>query len=707
MDTPESGRPPRILIADDASMIRVMGRDALEECGFEVIEAEDGAAAVSAFEEEAPDLVLLDVEMPRLDGFGACERICSQQRDRHVPVVMMTSRDDLQSIHRAYEAGATDFVTKPVNWVIVSHRLRYMLRAGALRDRLQRSEERLAWAQRVASLGNWECDLASGELTGSRELRRILGFRSQSDPLTLEAMLGRVHPEDRELLRGAIDQTVLEGRPLRIDHRITLPDGGVRYVHLQAEALSGDGDRAVRIAGVAQDITRRKRAEAEIRFLAYHDSLTRLANRRLFKEHLKRSLARARRRRGCAALLFIDLDHFKRINDTLGHSMGDLLLQRVADRLAKCIRETDCISRNQSEETDSNVSRFGGDEFIILLDQVADADAAGSVAQRVLDVLAPPMVLHDQEVVISASIGIAIAPRDGESVDGLLRRADAAMYHAKESGRNNYQLFEESLQPSSRARLALESDLRRAIERGEIQVHYQPRVDMGSGQPTGFEALARWHHAELGMIPPGEFVPIAEESGLIAALGDLVLRRACVQARLWAESGMGNFRVSVNLSPLQFKNQSIFETVQRILAETGLSPGFLELEITESTLIENEEMATEALRALKGIGISVSLDDFGTGYSSLSYLKRFPVDTVKIDRSFVRDIPNDADDAAIVAAIISMAQALNLQIVAEGVETEEQRAFLSDRGCNEIQGFLVSPAVPADSIEELIGKEEA
>jgi EAL domain-containing protein (putative c-di-GMP-specific phosphodiesterase class I) len=281
------------------------------------------------------------------------------------------------------------------------------------------------------------------------------------------------------------------------------------------------------------------------------------------------------------------------------------------------------------------------------------------------------------------------------------------MYHAKESGRNNCQFFQESLQPSSRARLALESDLRRAIERDEIQVHYQPRVDMQSGQPTGFEALARWHHPELGMIAPGEFVPLAEESGLIVALGDLVLRRACLQARHWAESGMDNFRVSVNLSPLQFKNQSIFETIRGILEETGLSPGFLELEITESTLMENEQMAAEALHALKGIGITVSLDDFGTGYSSLSYLKRFPVDTVKIDRSFVRDITRDADDAAIVAAIISMAKALDLQIVAEGVETENQRVFLSERGCHEIQGFLVSPAVPANSIEELIGKEDA
>jgi diguanylate cyclase (GGDEF)-like protein len=465
------------------------------------------------------------------------------------------------------------------------------------------------------------------------------------------------------------------------------------------------GDPATVLGGIAQDITERKQAEEEIRFLAYHDSLTRLGNRHLFKEHLGRALAYTRRHGGMVTVLFLDLEHFKRINDMLGHSTGDLLLRRVAERLAKCLRETDMVSRMASDESNASVSRFGGDEFIILLSEVADSKAAAGVAKRILDVLGAPLIVHDQEVVIGGSIGIAVAPRDGDDTDTLLRHADAAMYHAKQLGGNNFQFFRESLRTSAPKSLWMESELRRALEGGELQVYYQPKVDILSGQITGFEALLRWPHPTMGMVLPNDFLPLAEQLGLIGAIGNFVLTTACQQAKAWQDAGVETFRVSVNLSPQQFKDRRIVETVTETLRDTGLNPHLLELEITENTLIENEAVAIEALRSMKGIGIAVSLDDFGTGYSSLSYLKRFPVDTVKIDRSFVRDIPADPEDAAITAAIISMAQALNLRVVAEGVETEEQRAFLAERGCDEMQGYLFGPAVPAEAITELMEKQ--
>ena len=698
---------PTILIADDTATVRAMGRDVLAEAGFEVIEAADGGEAIERFAECLPDLVLLDVEMPVADGFSVCHEIRVRSGGTLPPVVMMTARDDLDAIQRAYQVGATDFFPKPINWVIATHRIRYMLRASDAFSALQRSEEQLSWAQRVAAIGSWSSAIGSDASDCSHEFRRIFQLPSGAPAKPLEVILDRTHPEDRELVCASIDRTLLEGKPLRIDHRVVLPDGSLRYVHLQAQAQAGEGNRPQRLSGIAQDITERKRAEEEIRFLAFHDSLTRLANRRLFKEFLKQALARSRRSGGSVAILFLDLDHFKRINDTLGHSLGDVMLQRVADRVARCVRESDCVSRLEPIPGDTaNVSRFGGDEFIVLLEDSEDENGCETVAKRILEVLAAPMVLGDQEIVISASIGIAMSPRDGEDADTLLRKADAAMYHAKAVGRNNYQLFRERLPAADKTHLALESELRKALKEGALEVYYQPKIDLNTGQPTGAEALARWNHPELGMVPPSDFVPVAEQTGMIGALGEFVLRSACLQAKRWHDEGLGPIRVSVNLSPQQFRNTGIVESVTQILKETGVSPGLMELEITESTLMENEENAIEALLAMRGIGLTVSLDDFGTGYSSLSYLKRFPIDTVKIDRSFVRDIPSDKDDAAIIAAIISMGQALGLRTLAEGVETEEQRAFLCERGCDEMQGYLMSPPVPPDALTELLTKDD-
>jgi diguanylate cyclase (GGDEF)-like protein len=451
-----------------------------------------------------------------------------------------------------------------------------------------------------------------------------------------------------------------------------------------------------------QDITERKRAEEQVRFLAYHDGLTGLMNRNAFMEHLDRTLRLAIRHDRPGALLFIDLDNFKRINDTLGHAAGDAVLQGAADRLEQCFRQTDYVARPDTRR--DRVSRLGGDEFTVLLTEVSRPDDAARVARRMIDAMREPFVVHRNELLIGTSIGIAVYPSDGEDASTLLRKADAAMYQAKQQGRNNYQFFTETISQSASRRLTLERKLSRAFENGELGVYYQPQIDIEDGSITGVEALLRWNEAELGAISPAEFIPVAEDTGLIMPIGQWVLETACEQAREWSEAGLPAVRMAVNISPHQFRNENLIQTVNQLLWDTGLEACKLDLEITESAFMQDQKAAVAVAKELKRLGVSISLDDFGTGYSSLSYLRHFPVDSLKIDRSFVRDIVLDPEVAAITAAIISMAKAMRLRIVAEGVEKEKQRELLRERGCREVQGYLYSPPVTSESMEELLRK---
>jgi len=692
---------PCILVADDDPRIRDLARRALAPAGFRVALAGDGHEALRLFEAESPSLVLLDVQMPGADGYAVCRAIRSHPSGARTPVVMFTSLEDVASIQKAFDFGATDFVTKPVSWKVLTERLRYMLRAGELVDELSQARRRLAEAQRTAQLGDWAWDASTGVLEGSAEFRRLLHL-PEGVALHLGDLLSRVHPLDRGVIRAGLDRAIRELAPLECDHLVQLPDGREGVLHLKAlPARLGDARKAT-LAGVVQDVTSRHRAEEDVRFYAFHDDLTGLGNRRLFREHVDAALATTRRHGGIVPLLFVDLDRFKRVNDTLGHAVGDQLLKQVAARLGKCLRETDVVSRPGGGH--ASISRLGGDEFMLLLREVDDAHSVDRVARRILDVISAPMRLEDQELCVAASIGVAVAPHDGSDADSLLHRAAAAAQAAKRRGGGTWQVFEPSLDFSDRHSLELETDLRRAVKGGDLHVHYQPRVDLATGVPIGCEALVRWTHPRLGNVSPVRFVPVAEQSGLILPLGEFVLRTACEQAKRWNGSESAPLHISVNLSAQQFQSRRLVDTVVRALKDSGLSPAFLELELTESTLMEYEAVTIEALRELKDLGMTVALDDFGTGYSSLSYLKRFPVDVVKIDRSFVQGLPEDSDDSAIAATIISMAKTLNLRVVAEGVETEAQRAFLSERGCDEMQGFLYSPPVDSATFSELLHK---
>jgi diguanylate cyclase (GGDEF)-like protein len=456
-------------------------------------------------------------------------------------------------------------------------------------------------------------------------------------------------------------------------------------------------ERAIRYA------IERKRSEEKITSLAYYDSLTHLPNRLLFQDRLKQFVSRGERYSAVAAVMFLDLDDFKRVNDTLGHSGGDQLLKKFADRLRAILRKSDSIARRN---IDDMCARLGGDEFTIFLTDIKGFEDAAKVAERIISSLSEPFMLDNREIHITTSIGIAVYPYDGKDLDTILKNADAAMYFAKNHGKNNYQYYKQSMNASALDRLALEHDLRKAIEQGELLLHYQPQVNAESGKIIGMEALIRWMHPEKGMVPPLDFIPLAEQTGLINPISDWVVETACRQANEWLKKGFSDIKVSVNLTSHQFQQKNFVATIAGILEKSGLKSKNLSLEITESTLMQNTEMTVITLHELARLGLEFTIDDFGTGYSSLSYLTQFPIRTIKIDRSFINGINTDQGKAAIVKAVISLAHSLEMNIIAEGVETEEQMAYLQKQGCNDIQGYLFSPPVPPEEMSKFLENEK-
>ncbi|MCW8861886.1 MAG: EAL domain-containing protein, partial [Rhodospirillales bacterium] len=466
-------------------------------------------------------------------------------------------------------------------------------------------------------------------------------------------------------------------------------NGEVYPEWLSINAIEDEKGEIRKYAAIFTDITERKRSEEKIRNLAYYDALTGLPNRRLFNDRLSMAIANAHRHEHSLAVMFIDLDLFKRINDTLGHGIGDEVLQEVARRLEGCMREGDTISR------------MGGDEFIILQNEIEGEEDAVRLARRAVKLLGEPINIGKHNLSVTSSIGISIYPEDGTTLEALIKNADTAMYRAKDLGRNSFQLYTNSMNVRSFERLTMESNLRSALDKGEFFLNYQVKTNLEEGGVTGVEALVRWRNEEHGIVPPAEFIPMAEELGLISELGEWVLREACRQNRVWQEKGLPKVRISINVSPQQFRKGNFVDTVKFALNDSGLAPEFLELELTESLLLENVEMVIETLNVFRNMGIRISIDDFGTGYSNFGYLKKIPIDTIKIDGSFVRNLASNRDDAEIISAMIAMARNLNLRVVAEGVETEDQMAFLRANSCDEIQGYLVSRPVSGDNLESL------
>ena len=689
---PPQPSPEHVLLVDDDPVARLLTSSILTRHGFQIIEAGSGGEALEKFS-QGPDCVLLDALMPGMDGFATCRALRQLPGGAQVPVLMLTGLDDEESVAHAYEAGATDFFVKSTQWTLLVQRTRYLLRAARMRGELEASRAKLARAQRIARLGTWEWDLRSGLLVGSELCLSILGIAGTNVSLSLNAFLTLVHDDDRKELTTAFERLIREGGSLQSETRLQSASGAVNFVRFEAEIEYDNAGVAALVSGTAQDITQRREAEAQIRALADYDNLTGLPNRRMFGERFGAAIEAARRRRAPLAALFVDLDRFKQINDTQGHSAGDSVLHEVALRLNGCVRS--------GEGEADVVARLGGDEFAVLLTEVAHPQQAQNVAERVLAVMRKPFMVGGRENFISASVGIARYPEDGIDVESLLRNADAAMYSVKAQGRNAIAAYRPELNLVDRKRWELEQALHKALEQDELVLHYQPQIDVRSGCVPGVEALMRWNHAGR-LIAPGDFIPIAEETGLIVPFGEWALATAARQAARWIRDGLDPVRIAVNIPGSHFQRPGFVGMVQKVLEDADLPGHLIELEITETMLMTDIAATLATLKALNDLNVRLSIDDFGTGYSSLSYLKRFDIDQLKIDRSFINDLKPGSDNEAITAAIIAMASALNLEVVAEGVETREQMLLLQKRGCPLMQGYYFSRPLPLAGISELL-----
>ena len=791
----------RILIVDDSKYIRSTLRQFMEEQGCEVVEGENGLEAVKLFETENPDVVLMDCVMPEMDGISACRHIQELPRGKEIPVIMVTSLADESTVDKAFEAGAVDYITKPINFAVLRQRVGRILKAKHTKDSLDQAQafakavvnyaldsiitvdsqqliitfnpaasrcfgyhlsdiigesintiipelfsKNIAESLQELSHSGRECygkrkdgstfpleysisRCQLGEQTLHILILRDISKRKRAEQALIESeeryrtltenaydliselsltgefvyispnykevlgyegseLLGKqyanyIHPDDIPELEKALIKLIRKKPIDQIVLRVFQKNGDIRLFESTGKAYkTADGE--TRIVFVSRDITERKQYEDKLWHQAFHDALTGLPNRVLLKDRLKVEIAHANRNCHMVGVIFLDLDRFKIINDTLGHTAGDKLLQEIAKRLENSVRTVDAVAR------------LGGDEFTILVTGLTKMEGIAKIANKILETVKQPLDIEGQQLYVTTSMGISIYPNDGKDVTTLLKNADAAMYLAKEKGRNNYQLYTASMNEKAFERLKMENNLRRALDQDEFVLYYQPRININTKEVIGMEALIRWQHPEKGLVPPNDFIPIVEETGLIVPIGEWVLRTACAQNKAWQEAGYPKVRVAVNISARQFQLQNFVETVTKALEETGLDPRWLELEITESVAMQNVEYTYDMLKRLQTMGIDLAIDDFGTGYSSLSYLKKFPINKLKIDKSFVEEISTNPDSAAIAQTVLVLGKSLKFGVVAEGVENQEQVDFLQGNDCEEMQGYLFGKPIPAE-----------
>ncbi len=791
-----------VLVVEDDEAARLTTSITLERAGYKVMEAVDCVSAVAQFRAHRPDIVLLDVLLPDGDGFSLCRELLALPGGKDLPIAMVTGLDDINSIHQAYESGATDFITKPVSWGTLPYRIQFILRASkAFRDlsisegktrallagipdiilRIDRDGHVLDMqvGAYVNDMEEWvihDPKTGDGHLPGpvyrslATPIRRV--FAGQGEQLvefewtqknhlrTWEARLLLRERDEMVMVVRDITQRKQQESELRLwakvfegsNEAILITDAKLRIVlvnktyekmmgfmeeevlgvdtakvgaqlhshgffrnlvsvlkergHWQGElvnrrkngekfptwysisqVLNAEGQAENYIA-IFSDISERKKSRERIDFLAHHDSLTELPNRALLNDRLEMAINTAKRRGEKVGILFIDLDRFKNINDSLGHSAGDQILRQTAARLTSSVRN------------DDTVARLGGDEFVVLLPRVRDERSLAEVAIKLREELLKPYIVEDMPLHLSPSIGIAVYPDDGDTPSTLIKNADAAMYLAKEKGRNNYQFYTPILNARTLDRLKLEYDLRSALDFGQFELHYQPQIDVRTKHVYGAEALVRWRHPERGLVPPNHFIPIAEEIGLIIPLGAWVIGEAARQVKIWRESGFADLVVSVNISALQFHQAGFLNEVQGLLETAGTPPSALELELTESMLMTDMEVSIQVLQAFRDQGYRIAIDDFGTGFSCLNYLRRLPVNILKIDQSFVRDMQTDSASLAIVSSIIRLADSLGMETIAEGVETADELVILHGEGCHLLQGYHFSKPLPATNFEQ-------
>jgi diguanylate cyclase (GGDEF)-like protein/PAS domain S-box-containing protein len=690
-----------ILIVDDEVNNRKLLDVLLRAEGYLTFSAASAEEALIFIERSAPDLILLDVMMPGMDGYQLAAILKADPVTLSIPIIMLTAQVDRSARIAGLKAGAEEFLTKPFEPAELSLRVRNLLRLKEFSDFLQNHrvileeqvQARTADLHRFRAAMDATADaicLVSRSTMRFVEINatacRMLGYAREEmfkiGPAQLST--GPTHLLEQEFDAIIAGDTANEMKEILLRRK----DGSHLLVEVRRHAQQSGADWI--IVGVLRDITERKEAEKRLIQMAHYDALTNLPNRTLFYKNLARIMAKAADRDRGIALLCIDLDHFKNVNDTRGHALGDELLCQVSSRLLECIRTRDFIAR------------LGGDEFAIILAARDGQQRAQVVANRVRAILRRPFALRDNEVVVSASVGIALYPDDANNAETLIKYADTAMYQAKHAGRDTFRFFTTQMNDDALARLDLENALRKAVVNEEFILHYQPKMDVNSGCICGLEALLRWERPEVGLVPPGKFIPVLEDTGLIVPVGRWVIEAACKQIEAWLASSIGPMVISVNVAGRQFIDGSLERDVTRALGNHHIPANLLELELTESTLMTNTESIVKTLKHFRDLGVGISIDDFGTGYSSLAYLRRFPVDKLKIDMAFIRGIATSADDAAIVLAIIRMAHTLKLEVVAEGVETTEQLAYLRIHGCDQIQGYYFSRPLPLSELEKML-----
>jgi diguanylate cyclase (GGDEF)-like protein/PAS domain S-box-containing protein len=661
--------------------------------GYVVELAENAKELVKRVKEDGVDLVLLDIEMPEISGLDALQQLRDQYSAAELPIIMVTAKAQSDDVVRALDLGANDYLTKPIDFPVAVARIGTQLSHKHAQEALKESEERYALAARGSNDGLWDWNVSTDVVHFSSRWKAMLGYQEEEIGDKPAEWFDRIHDADRERVKEEIAAHQKGLTPhFESEHRVLHKDGSFRWMLSRGVAVHDNSGNALRMAGSQTDITEGK----------VSDPLTGLPNRLLFIDRVGRLIKHTKRRKDqLFAVLFMDLDGFKMINDSLGHLIGDQLLLGVANRLEKCLRATDTVARLQETFT---VARLGGDEFTVLLDSIKDPNDAKLAADRMMKALASPFILGGKEVFTSVSIGIALSNSAYEQAEEILRDADTAMYRAKSLGKARYEVFDADMRASVMARLQLETDLRRALERGEFRNFYQPIVALVSGEIAGFEALLRWQHPTRGLLAPNEFIPVAEETGLIRELGWWNLREACRQISEWRASGTAHrhLSISVNLSAKQFLQPKLVEDIRKLLRDLALPPEALKLEITESTVMADPTAAVEMLQHIKSLGIRLAIDDFGTGYSSLSYLHRFPLDTLKIDRSFISSMGDDGEGMEIARTILPMANNLQLDVVAEGVETIQQVAVLKKLNCKYGQGYYFSRPLSTEGTTALL-----
>ncbi len=709
----DSSEPaPLILVVEDNPIERALLLRLLGDAHFSVVGADCGSAALAQARQTPPDLILLDALLPDVDGFSVCVELRKLPQTHFIPIVMLTGLDDVQSINRAFEAGATDFFTKPINHTLLLHRLRYLLRASAGFEELRLSRKSLASAHRIAKLGHWELNLDKNRVTISEELQQLYHLDSVRANSSFQDLLSVCSPADRAAVEQAIAAVIRDGGSGRVEHRIAYSgegaDGTERVMEMNL-AIVPEEDGSRRLLGISMDITARKETEREVLRLAYFDRLTGLPNRALLELILDQEIPRAHGDGLGVALICIDLDLFSRVNNAMGHSAGDAVLRQVAQRLGRIVSSParqDLLERLSltmdlsSDWSKGLAGRLGGDTFGVLVTgmHAALGERARALAQAAQQIFEQAFVYRGQELFITGSMGISQSESAVTPAEILLQQADMALREAKSQARSEIREYHGGLVTQVSSEMSIQSDMRRALLRGEFQVYYQPKVALPSGVVTGFEALIRWQHPARGKISPAEFINVAEEAGQIVEIGRWVLQAACFQFKQWLESDLVQGRIAVNISARQFREANVEDMVLTVLEQSGLAPQYLELEITEGVLM-TEPRANEIISRLRARGISIALDDFGSGYSSLSYLTRFPIDTLKIDRCFVHDISHESEQAAIVTAVTSLSHRLNLKVIAEGVETESELQVISELCCDEVQGYLVCKPLAAAEME--------